>query len=107
MHELQPRRLERLLVFLRIGADMQGLRVGARQEARRAAQKRGPGVSRPVEGAQDDERQLREKQAVLIGHEAADVAAPLLCRLGDAEPPLHVAFAIMPGRVVGHFRISK
>src|SRR6185312_4390355 len=63
---------------------------------------RGSGLAakpgRPLHRSGDEKRQLGEKDAMLVRHERPDVAAAdRLDLLGDAEPPMHRALAVMPG----------
>ena len=72
-------------------------------KTRRAGQQRGPGITGRIDSAGDEERQLREEYAVLIGHVVADDLLPGdRHAFGDAQAALQRDFASVPGR--GHFR---
>jgi hypothetical protein len=64
------------VVRQRLGADYQPLRIGRRDEARRARQNRGPRLALGVQGARKQERQLHEELAMLVGHVIANHARP-------------------------------
>ena len=50
---------------------------------------------------------LREKGAVLVGHEVPDIAAPRRSVFGETKTPLYRAFALMPARGLGHCQPLK
>ncbi len=96
-----PKRFAERVAVGRLRRDVQPPRIGARREARRAAQDRGPGAAGLVDRSGDEERQPRKKCPVLIGHEAADVAAGDQRHLfRHAGGPLRGTLAFVPGRFV-------
>jgi hypothetical protein len=79
--------------------DAQSMGGGRPHEARAAAAERRPSISRPIDRAQDDEREQRKELAMLVDQVIAD------CSLSDLRHPthstdaaLHRYFTSMPSR---------
>jgi hypothetical protein len=75
------------------------MRVGYRKESRLSSPQSRPSVAARIDRADDDDRKKRIELAVLIEQKRAhEPLAYLIHPLGDADAPLNLQFAFMPGR---------